>query len=527
MPSGPESENPRRLAVDVGVAGGTLAALVGLHLLAFESELGAALAPQVRSPLWLVLSLLAFAASGRSLFVMEEELRGLPMARWATAFGGAYLLACALYDLVVPLSLPVLPLPLLAYGAALLAASVWSDSTLLALVGAELVDHVIASRLAALFGFAGGFTGAAVFFHMLTALVEIPLGFHLARRYRRALGVGVLANASFSLVRGLLFLGAYGVGVHGRPDQTWIHGAYLALAVVASVLLARLMARVSEGGLWDLSSRTVILTFSEVCERVGMPRNLAWSVALFAYWALDSGGVLRPAEDEGTALHIEPGMLDDPAQLEALMERLARAEPARMRWDRARQARAVHRTLAAIALGYAVLAAGAALNRGLASPEAFRVRLRTPRLEEWLRVKIDEVHLPEGLVRGQRLEGWMLPYEVDGARLRFTDLFVAPVGVGPPGDIPVESAWRVTGRYFRYRRYDGRVAAGMLVDQGLAFRVPESWRRQAAAGDVLVFAQGGLGYPYPASRLPAGEVATRSADVAPRGWLGIEEARDP
>jgi hypothetical protein len=487
----------RRGLVDFGLAAVCLTLVALLSFLAYQHPLGGGLLPGPRSLVWMCLALVAFFVSGVTLFFYEEDLGGLPLARWATAISGVYLVGCALFDLMLPLHLPLQPWGVLVFGLVTLSCSAWSDSVMLSMIGAELLDQVLATKLAAFFGFVGGFGSTAVFFHMVVAVLELPLGWGLAKRYRRALGMGILCNGALTLTWGLLALGTYGPDLHGHPEWEWVAHVYLALALVASVALARLISRIGDGGSWDLSSRTIIVTISHICRRLGLEQQLSWLIGVFSYWALASTGIFEPDQD-GPGLDVTPEMLQDPQQLQLLLARLAEQEPGKVRLGRERQTTMVRAFLLGAVGMFGALAFLGFANQALSSSEAFRLEVVSPTLEAAVRVRIDEVHLPDDLTGGQPMDGYLLPDEVDRYRLKFTDLFVVPRGSPPPEGVDPARAWRVRGRSYACRRSDGRMHRGILLDQRLAFLLPEEWLAEVEPGDTLVFSRGGLGYVYPA-----------------------------
>lgn len=525
----PESDTTRVL-VDLGVAAGSLLLVAAWSILAYQSEWSELIDPGLRSALGVLLSLVFFGLAGVTLFFYEEELQGLPLARWATTASGVYFFGCGVWDLLVPLQIPLFPWGYLLFGWVALSASAWSDSVMLALVGAELIDQVLATRIAHTFGFVGGFSSTAVFFHLGVALLELPLGWGLARRYRRSLGLGIVCNAGFTLTFGLLALGYYGHELHNCPEWEWITYLYLLLAFVTSVLIARLIARLGQGGAWDLSSRTVILTINQICVRLGLERQLAWLVGVFGYWALASTGIFEPgSQGPGEGLEITPEMLQDPEQLQALLARLAAQDPGKVRLSRERQSSMVRAFLLGAVGLYGVFALVAHGNQAFSSEEAFRIEVNSPRVEARVRVRIGEVHLPEDLGAGEAMDCYLLPSEVGARSLVFTDLFAVRRGEAPPEGVSPASAWHVRGRSYRNRQHDGRMRRGVLLDQRFDYILGEELAADLEPEDVLVFSQGWAGFVYPSRVIRAGEAGALGAGPevgsSEAGWfVGVLDA---
>lgn len=507
-----EPDQTRRLLMDAGIAAGTvvvMAALWHLGLAEMEGD-----ARGTRGVIALLLAVLFGELSGVRLFRWEEEVRGLPLGRFATAAASTVLLAIGTLDLLEVSGLPLEPLGPLLVGGGLLLVSIWSDSVLAAVVGAEFLDDPVVDTLAGWFGYAGGVGTQAIFFTLGVALLQVPLGYFLARRFRRSVGVGVMGNAGLTLTTCLLLLGSFGPAYHEHPDWTWLSPLYFTLAVLVSVGFVRLIRRFTRGAAWDLSSRGVILTLGYIASWVGIPGQTAWLVGMMGYWVMESAGLFEVPEDPDQQVQLTPDVLNDPDRLQELLARLARVDPTTHRFDHLVQLRFVRGSLAVSLLAAFGLWGAGVVNRALPSPEAVRLEVLTEGTGPVLVPRYEELHMPDDLPRGAGVDLYLTPYGVDDGSALFTDMHVVAAGAPPPDDVDPTQAWRVGGRYYSCRDFRGKTFRGVRTAVRVALAVPAAIQQAATPGDRLVIRAGALGFPY-----VAGLEADEPGAELPRSWL--------
>lgn len=506
----------RKLAIEVGLSLLALLVLAGAWF-GLQGE-ASPLEAGPRSAIFLLVGMLATVIAGRILFEAEVPYQGLPIARTAFSMLGAYLVYWALKDLCEASWLPFHPWGAVLAGGLLLAASIWSDSVLIALVGAELIDQQVALNLGARFGFYGGLGTSAIWFYAGVAAVELPLGWWIARHHRRAVGVGIMCNGGWSLVWAFLVLGAWGAQIHRCPEYARVFYVFFAAAVGLSVLLARLLARLKSEGMLDLASRGVIIALSFVLGFFGVPSQLAFLISTLAFHAMAAQGIFQPA-DEGAG-EVPPEAFEDPQKIaELLMKRLGH-DPASARLEPAAQARAVRVALVATLAAWLGLGGAGLANRRLASPEAFRIPVTSAEVTRRLESRVSSIDLPDDLPRGAAIDCWLVPEHVDYDKLWFLEAVVVPRGAPPPDGIEPGKAWRIPGRIYDVVTYKGARARGIFLEGTLGFTLPKAWEGRVVEGSTLVFAQGALGYTYPASVL-APEAGPPPPDES---WLGGAQA---
>jgi hypothetical protein len=504
-----EPDQTRRLLIDAGIAVATVLSMALLWHMGLADMEGAGRG--TRGMIALLLAVVFGELSGVRLFRWEESVRGLPLGRFATAAASTVLLAIGTFDLLEVSGLPLEPLGPLLVGGALLLISVWSDSVLAALVGAEFLDDPLADMLAGWFGFAGGIGTQAIFFTLGVALLQIPLGYFLARRFRRSVGVGVMGNAGLTLTTCFLLLGSFGPAYHDRPDWTWLSPMYFTLAVLVSIGFVRLIRRFTKGAAWDLSSRGVIITLSYIASWVGIPGQTAWLVGMMGYWVMESSGIFDVDEDQNQQIQLTPDVLNDPERLQELLAHLARVDPTTHRFEHGLQLRWVRASLALSTAGALMVWGAGALNQGLPSAEAVRLEVLTEGVGPVLKPRYEELHMPDGLQPGGRVDLYLTPYGVDEGSALFTDMHVVAAGEPPPDDVDPPRTWKLHGRYYDCRDFRGRRFRGVRTSVRVALAVPEEDQEAAQPGDQLVLREGALGFPFVAGRIVAGDDGARAA----------------
>lgn len=496
-----EPDQTRRLLIDAGIAVATVLAMALLWQAGLADMEGEGRA--TRGVIALLLAVVFGELSGVRLFRWEEEVRGLPLGRFATAAAATVLLAIGTFDMIEVSGLPLEPLGPILVGGALLLVSVWSDSVLAALVGAEFLDDPFAEMLAGWFGYAGGVGTQAIFFTLGLALLQIPLGYLLARRFRRSVGVGVMGNAGLTLTTCFLLLGSFGPAYHDRPEWTWLSPLYFTLAVIVSVCFVRLIRRFTKGAAWDLSSRGVIITLSYIASWVGIPGQTAWLVGMMGYWVMESSGLFEVAEDPNQQVQITPDVLNDPERLQELLARLSHVDPTTHRFGGLQQVRWVRGALAFSLFGALGVWGAGAVNRALPSTEAVRLEVLTEGVGPVLKPAYEELHLPDDLAPGARVDLYLTPYGIDEGTALFTDMHVVAAGEPPPDDVDPPRAWKLGGRYYDCRDFRGRRFRGVRTSVRVALAVPREHQEAAMPGDHLVIRRGALAFPYVSERVPA------------------------
>lgn len=519
-----DSENAaanRRLIWDLGGGALALLGLVALHLTVYSDAHGPGLLP--RALIGVACALVGFWVSGATLYEREQDVGELPVARTLTAMGGLYLLTRGFWDLFALLGLPIYPWGMVAVGIAALAVSTWADSSMTSMFGAEFLDRVAATKLAAFFGFVGGYETSAVFFHALVAVIEIPLGWTIARRYRRALGLGLVVNGGYSLLWALLVLGSHGPALHGAPDLTWISPLYFLLALAVAVLTARLVSALGRGGAVDLSSRMVILTVSYILQWYGLPGQVSFLAALMVFWALQSTGALQMADPDAPEIALTPELLHNPDLLQEILAERAATNEIIGRMSGPRQGRHLAGTLALSLLFLSGALVVGTTNRSVRVRETFRAQVATPSIGEHLSARFEEIVFPKEAPRGTRLDCYLVPATVEGQRLLFWELRAIPRGEPVPDDIDPARAWKIPGKIFEVRELGGRIRRGVMVDRPLGFPVPAEMAERAGMGDVVVFAAGWTGYAYAQELVPAGGDDDAPDDPPAASWLVVTE----
>lgn len=505
-------QHGRRVFLDLGLGVASILALVGL--MALEAQVGPSLPRASRGLARLLAGLVAFAFAGRVLYDREESWGPLPLARLAAAAVATLALGAAAMDIVTVHCLPRWWFPLLAGGVAL-AAAVAGESVLLAMIGAELIDRELANQSASWFGMIGGFGSTAVVFQGLVALVEIPLGWKLAKGYRRTLGLGILCNGGLSLTYTLLTLGSFGPNLHGRPEWTWLSPLYFAIALVVSVLFVRMVARLDQGGVNEVASRVVIVTITYIMVWLGCEQQLAFLVGMMAYWAMQAGGLFEVAPEMAGGSVEGEGDLDGAEVLAMIFRRMGQQDPAAMRWAPARQAAYVRNA----ALGLLVAFGGAHLlgtvNVMLPSKVAFEMKVDSGSIEPWLEARFGAVFAEDDFAGGEALDLYLVPSKVQDGKLVFTELHAVRRGAEAPEEVDAESCWVVPGRAYAMRDVQGRYQRGLMIEARTRFEVPPRWAREVEWKDTLVFRGGALGFTHPSH-----VVRDPDADMAERGGEG-------
>lgn len=451
---------------------------------------GQDLDPLLRFPAWLGLSLGLAWYSGIHLFRKEEaQQTPFPLGRLTSSLAAAALGAAAIWEVFHGFG--ILPDPWLfaILGVLALLVSQWSESVLTSFMGAEALDRLVAASLAGWFGFEGGMDSFAVFFILLVALFEMPVGYLLARHQSRAMGLGVLVNGGITTTVSLLYLGFFGHILHGHPDAEWIGLVYCLLAVLFSLAFVRFVRRIAPGSASELAGRTIMVTLITLLTRAGLDGQFAVLLALMLYWAIERSGFFQ----EGGGIQLTPEMMSNP---EALMQALAKAQAQALAPERLSdeaQVRAVRRSGLGLLLVPGLISGTLFFDRALAPKEEVAIPVAALPRPGHRKVLVDEVTFDSRLPRNTRLDCYLIADRIDAKAIHFSELIALERGSPPPEGLEDFPVLRFSGRLRKTLGANGRIQVRLAIPLGETIYLSPEALAGLAPKDTLHFGPGFFG----------------------------------
>jgi hypothetical protein len=434
----------------------------------------AGISSQTRGALLTLLTVGGYAGASRLLGPGKDGApRGPVTARTLGGFSWVLMLL-GLMEFGRAHHLPPSDLSTLAMGLSALYAGQALDSGLLALAGAYLVHVALGTWLGLALGQVGGMLTAHIFLCVALALVMVLVGLQRTRRGARTSGMALSGYGAAYALLGLFILSRIGGAYHGLPDASWISRGYLVLlvalglAMVAAGRSSRSGALTACGAL-ALYFRAVLayLEYSQSTTGTGIYISLGILLVVLAF-----GSEAR-----------DPSM--DPLPQPSVACRLGGLR---------------------VAQGIAALLLLATLVRGTLNRSATRREVRVPvesyTLPRFLAVELDPglIEIPRDAGVGERLDVYLQAWKIDEHEplLRMGRCIATHRGQGKPPALDASRTFKASGHLVRVRLFDGNLIEGVVPSMRYLYELPPGLAEQPRAGRDLIFAEGRLGFPYPA-----------------------------